>query len=78
MMSVDLCIQSRFDIGPFPNSVCSYKEEDSHGETDSDDVMEATNVKDEDDNTECIERVLQQKLGRKGSKCWVWGHIYVR
>ena len=55
---------------PFPQfCCCSYKEDDSHDETDSDDVMEATNVKDADDNTECIERVLQQKLGRKGSKC---------
>ena len=41
----------------------------SNEETDSDDVMEAPKgKKDEDDNAECIERVLQQKIGRKASK----------
>ncbi|XP_072037799.1 LOW QUALITY PROTEIN: chromodomain-helicase-DNA-binding protein 1-like [Amphiura filiformis] len=44
----------------------SYKEDDSQEETDSDDVMDAPKNKDEDENAECIERVLQQRLGRKG------------
>ncbi|KAJ8029454.1 Chromodomain-helicase-DNA-binding protein 2 [Holothuria leucospilota] len=43
----------------------SYKEE-SADETDSGDLIESTNVREEDDGTEMIEKVLCRQMGKKG------------
>lgn len=53
----------------------SYKEEESENQTDSDDLLEITATAqaadEEDDNHETIEKVIQQRVGRKGGKCVV-------
>lgn len=45
----------------------SYKEE-SADETDSDDIIESTAIREEDDGTEMIEKVLCRLTGKRGSK----------
>ncbi|CAI9733833.1 chromodomain-helicase-DNA-binding protein 1-like isoform X2 [Octopus vulgaris] len=53
----------------------SYKEEESENQTDSDDLLEVTAAAlaadEEDDNHETIEKVIQQRVGRKGVGCGV-------
>lgn len=49
----------------------SYKEQ-TDGETDSDDIIEAQEADEEqekeEDNRECIERILDHRRGKKGGK----------
>ena len=54
-------------------AVYSYKE-DSDGETDSDDLIEAPEqdgtVEVEEENPEGVERILDHREGKKGGPCW--------
>ena len=53
---------------------CSYKE-NSEQETDSDDIIEAPEGEDDDkskddENKETIEKVLDDRMGKKGGRCY--------